>query len=159
MNKKILLAAVLSIFFITANAQVDVKTKKKENVQQTSNSRTGSRTLGNGKRGGTNTERITNIKADRTELYSQVVKRYGKWEGYGKPLTINEASHLRWYYKLTFTGNSKYPSRIQAYDGYHRLTTNHSIGTYLVNQNSDNDQEADSTWVAKLGTVAQWDCV
>ncbi|MBR4925107.1 MAG: hypothetical protein IKZ61_05060 [Prevotella sp.] len=159
MRKKILLAAVLSIFFITANAQVDVKTKKKENVQQTSNSRTGSRTLGNGKRGGTNTERITNIKADRTELYSQVVKRYGKWEGYGKPLTMNEASHLRWYYKLTFTGNSKYPSRIQAYDGYHRLTTNHSIGTYLVNQNSDNDQEADSTWVAKLGTVAQWDFV
>lgn len=92
-------------------------------------------------------------------LYSKLVKRYGRWEGYGKPISKDFASHLDCYYRLTFLNDNKYPSRMEAYDGYHHLTTNHNIGTYLVNQNSETDKGADSIWVEMLKNVCQWDFV
>ena len=96
---------------------------------------------------------------ERVLLYSKLVKRYGRWEGYGKPISKEFASHLDCYYSLTFTNGSKYPSRMEAYDGYHNLTTNHNIGTYLVNQNNDTDKGADSVWVEMLKNVCQWDFI
>ena len=149
------------IFFLTfciiVNAQVELKTKKTGNVQEKQEEKNTER--GRGGRGGFIVDTIESIKSDRVELYSNVIKRYGRWEGYGKPISTEYASHLECYYKLTFKGKSNYPIRMQAYDGYHQLTRNHSIGTYLVNPNSETDKDADSIWVEKLKNVAQWDFV
>lgn len=160
MNIRVFLTLVMGAFILTANAQVDIKTKKKENTQQSpkEGDAVGDDLESRGGRGGVKTERMQAIKATRTELYSRVVKRYGRWEGYGKPITKEYASHLRVYFKLTFAGSDKYPTRLQSFDGYHRLTTNHNIGTYL-SSGSDKDQGADSIWAEKLKTVCQWDFV
>ena len=104
-------------------------------------------------------EKIKDIKPDRVVLYEKVVKRFGRWEGYGKPITIERASHLQCYYKMTYSGGSKYPVRLQAYNGYHKLTTNHSIGTYLVAPGDEHDSGSDSIWAEKLKTITQWDFI
>lgn len=158
MNNRGFFLFLFITFGIVANAQVDLKTKKTGSVQQKQEERVNDDKIGRGGRGGIIVEKIKQIKADRVELYSNVIKRFGRWEGYGRPISLDYASHLRFYYKLTFTGNSKYPNRMQAYDGYHQLTTN-TLGTYLVDQTSEKDKDADSIWINKLKTVAQWDFV
>ena len=159
MGNRIFCTIAFIVVSLIANAQVELKTKKIGSIQQKQEERTNSDKKGHGGRGGVIIERIKNLKADRVELYSNVIKRFGRWEGYGKPISLDYASHLRYYYKLTFIGNSKHPNRMQAYDGYHQLTSNHTIGTYLVDQTSDKDEDADSIWINKLKNVAQWDFV
>ena len=112
--------------------------------------------------GGGTTEtppQIETIIPDRIERYAEVVKRYGRWEGYGRKLTEEQASHLTYYYRLTYVAGAKYPSQMEALDGYHKLTTGHGIGTYLANQNDNNDKTVDKAWQKKLGTVCQWDFI
>lgn len=159
MGNRFLYTIMFIVVSLIANAQVELKTKKIGSIQQKQEERTNSDKKGHGGRGGVIIERIKNLKADRVELYSNVIKRFGRWEGYGKPISLDYASHLRHYYKLTFIGNSKHPNRMQAYDGYHQLTNDHTIGTYLVDQTSDKDKDADSIWIDKLKNVAQWDFV
>lgn len=154
-----LLAVMLLCCAQAAFGQVDLKIKKQQNVQN----KVEASSILSGRGAGSNAGRpavkkISQVKADRELLYAKVVKRYGRWEGYGKPVSREYASHLECYFKLTYTGGSKYPARMQAYDGYHRLTTNHGITTYLVNPNSIDDG-ADSLWAEKLATVTQWDFV
>lgn len=103
--------------------------------------------------------KIEAIRKGEKRLYAKLVKRYGRWEGYGKPISKDFASHMSCYYRLTYLNGGKYPARIEALDGYHQLTTNHGIGTYLVNQFSDTDKGADKQWVEKLQSVCQWDFV
>ncbi len=104
-------------------------------------------------------EQMDTIIPDRIERYAEVVKRYGRWEGYGRKLTEDQASHLTYYYQLTYVAGSKYPARMEALDGYHKLTVDHNIGTYLANQNDENDKTVDKAWQEKLGTVCQWDFI
>ena len=103
--------------------------------------------------------KMDTIKKGKVRLYAKLVKRYGKFEGYGKPISKDFASHMSYYYRLTYLDGSKYPARIEALDGYHQLTTDHGMGTYLVNQYSDTDKGADKQWVEKLQSVCQWDFV
>lgn len=156
--------AFLLLFTCVLHASADDVTLKMkrdnvQNKQEVSQDDTSIGRGGRGGRGGTTTGGMEEIKADRTELYSQVIKRYGRWEGYGKPITKEYASHLPCYFMLTFTGSSKYPIRMQAYNGYHKLTTDHGLGTYLVDKNGETDTDADSTWIEKLKTITQWDFV
>lgn len=103
--------------------------------------------------------KIEAIRKGEKRLYAKLVKRYGRWEGYGKPISKDFASHMSCYYRLTYLDGGKYPARIEALDGYHQLTTNHDMGTYLVNQFSETDKGADKEWVEKLKLVCQWDFV
>ena len=103
--------------------------------------------------------KIEAIRKGEERLYAKLVKRYGRWEGYGKPISKDFASHTSYYYRLTYLDGGKYPARIEALDGYHQLSANHDMGTYLVNQFSETDKGADKEWVEKLKSVCQWDFV
>ena len=103
--------------------------------------------------------KIEAIRKGEKRLYAKLVKRYGRWEGYGKPISKDFASHTSCYYRLTYLDGGKYPARVEALDGYHQLTTSHDMGTYLVDQFSDTDKGADKEWVEKLKSVCQWDFV
>ena len=156
MKTRLLILSLLAAAVLTAHAQVELKMKKRDGLQQ--QKKTGDGPLSGGGRRDNSGERMGKIKADREVLYADAVKRYGRWEGYGKPISKEYASHLRSYFKFTYVKGAKYPTRLQAYDGYHNLTTNHSIRTYLNKGDSD-DQSADSLWTEKLNSVVQWDFV
>lgn len=93
------------------------------------------------------------------EYYGILIKKRGHFEG-REQLTKEVASHRSYYYKLTKKGKgAKYFSKIFAMNGYHKLTTNHTMGAYLLNQFDDDDLEADSTMKDKLKTVCWWEMV
>lgn len=92
-------------------------------------------------------------------MYLHVVKQHGWWRGIGKPLTKEEARHATVYYKLSNKNSKGHWTKIQACDGYGNLTTNHKIGTYLVDPNNDYDMAADSLWRERIRTVCQWESI
>ena len=121
MKTRLLILSLLAAAVLTAHAQVELKMKKRDGLQQ--QKKTGDGPLSGGGRRDDSGERMGKIKADREVLYADAVKRYGRWEGYGKPISKEYASHLRCYFKFTYVKGAKYPTRLQAYDGYHNLTT------------------------------------
>ena len=155
MKTRLLLAFLTIAFIVEANAQgldrSSFLTGRSKKAEKTTTDNIF--TSGHTKPG----ETITKIEPDRVQRYAKVVKRYGRWEGYGKELTEKQASHLHRYFRLTYVAGAKYPARMEVLDGYHKLTTNHSIGTYLANHDDDDDTTIDSLWKEKLSTVCQWD--
>ncbi len=105
------------------------------------------------------TKREHNKIKKEPELYARIIKQYGWFKGYGKPLTKEEASHLTFYFRLSEMNEAGHWTKIEAFDGYHRLTSNHSMATYLVNQYDDNDSGADELWKERLKTICQWELV
>ena len=91
------------------------------------------------------------------ECYSNIVKQNGWFRGVDKPISLSSASHSQVYYKFSNMNDVGHWTRMQAFNGYHKLTTNHSIGTYLVNQFDESDHNLDKEWKEKLKTVCQWE--
>ncbi|MGM9841862.1 MAG: hypothetical protein ACI31D_06645 [Candidatus Limisoma sp.] len=106
--------------------------------------------------GGATTRGIDKKNRPNSAYYSNVVKRNGWFEGVGKPLTRETASHLFSYYKLSQKNSAGHWTLMEAYDGLGRLTTYHNIGTFLVNQFNDDDKGANAAWREKLRTVCKW---
>lgn len=97
--------------------------------------------------------------AEQEAYYAQVIKRSGWFEGYRK-LNREEASHLSCYYRLSKTGSAtEHWTRLEAYDGYHKLTSDHSIRTPLLNQFDDDDEGANEQLKERLKTVCQWEMI
>lgn len=88
--------------------------------------------------------------------YAKIVKKHGWWIGVGKKLTLKEASHLNYYFKLSKKNQAGNWTYIEAFDGYGNPTTYHNIGTYLANQYDDEDKGLNSDWRDKLQTVCKW---
>jgi hypothetical protein len=104
------------------------------------------------------------------DKYAKITKCNGFFEG-RRALTDKEASYLNCYYKLTREGvynsfndllkRKKKPyNKIYALNGYGNLTTNHTIGTYLINQWDDEDTiGVEPEAKEELGKVCQWEFI
>ena len=104
--------------------------------------------------------RITTEVVDSSyAYYSNFVKQNGWIHGIDNPLTKTQASHRQVYYKFSNKNKAGNWTRMQAYDGFHRLTCEHNVGTYLVNQFDISDGNVDETWRNKLKTVCQWEFI
>ena len=91
--------------------------------------------------------------------YGIVIKKNGWFEGLEK-LSESEASYRNHHFVLKKHGRwAKHPYAMEVRDGYGKLTTNHNIGTYILNQYDDTDQGADKKMVEKLKTVCQWEFI
>lgn len=106
----------------------------------------------------------TTIKADISSTkdsvyYLNVTKCHGWPEGIGKPLKKEELSHIPVYYKLSNKNKHGKWTFMRAYNAYGNLTTNHSWGAYILNQNDESDTGANADWVEKLKTVCQWEYI
>lgn len=91
--------------------------------------------------------------------YSNFVKKNGWLHGIDKPLTKIQASHQQVYYKFSNKNKAGKWTKMQAYNGFHRLTCEHNVGTYLVNQFDISDSNVDEAWRNKLKTVCQWEFI
>lgn len=96
-------------------------------------------------------------------LFAIKVKRYAKvikentWIRGLNPLSKHEASYLAHHYVFYETGRwAEHADSIEARNGYGELTSEHSMGTYLVNQFDDTDNKADQQIVTNLKTVVKW---
>lgn len=92
-------------------------------------------------------------------FYLNVTKCNGWPEGVGKPLKKEELSHIPVYYKLSNKNKHGKWTFMRAYDAYGNLTTNHSWGAYIMNQNDEYDTGANTEWMEKLKTVCQWEYI
>lgn len=91
--------------------------------------------------------------------YGIVVKKNGWFEGLEK-LSESEASYRDCHFVLKKHGRwAKHPYAMEARDGYGKLTANHNMGAYILNQYDDTDKGADQKMVEKLKTVCQWEFV
>ena len=88
--------------------------------------------------------------------FLNVTKKNGWYIGVGKQLPENELVHIPSYYKLSLKNKKGNWTFMQAYNSYGSLATNHSIGTYLVNPNSEFDTNGNNDIVEQLKTVCQW---
>ena len=91
--------------------------------------------------------------------YSYLIKRNGWFEGLNE-LSIEQASHYDTHYVLKYKGRmARHPYAMEARNGYGRLTTNHGVAPYILNQFDETDAGADSVMIEKLKTVCQWEFV
>lgn len=91
--------------------------------------------------------------------YGEIVKKYG-WMVGVEELSKEQAMHRGTHYLFIRKGRwSKYAYRIEARDGYDKLTTEHTMGAYILNQYDDSDTGADKEMKEKLGRVCQWELV
>lgn len=104
--------------------------------------------------------KVKEIKSNKDSVfYLNVTKRNGWPEGIGKPLKREELSHIPVYYVLSNKNSAGKWTFMRAYDAYGNLTTNHSWGAYIMNQNDEYDTGANADWVEKLKTVCQWEYI
>lgn len=96
-------------------------------------------------------------------LFDVKVKRYASvtkkttWMTGVQKLSKDEASYLNCYYVFYQTGRwAKHPDSIEVRNGYGELTSEHNMGTYLVNQWDDTDCAADKKIVEDLKSVVKW---
>lgn len=99
------------------------------------------------------------VSSNDSIYYLHVTKRYGWPEGIGKPLKKEELSHIPVYYVLSNKNKKGKWTFMRAYDAYGNLTTNHTWGAYIMNQNNEYDTGANADWVEKLKTVCQWEYI
>ena len=100
------------------------------------------------------------IKSSKDSVfYLNVTKRNGWPEGIGKPLKREELSHIPVYFVLSNRNEAGKWTFMRAYNAYGNLTTNHSWGAYIMNQNDEYDTGANADWVEKLKTVCQWEYI
>ena len=91
--------------------------------------------------------------------YGIVIKKNGWFEGLEK-ISESEASYRDCHFVLKKHGRwAKHPYAMEARDGYGKLTVNHNMGAYILNQYDDTDKGADQKMVEKLKTVCQWEFV
>lgn len=91
--------------------------------------------------------------------YEAVVKNDGWFVGRGE-LSLEEASYRTTYYVLFKKGRwARHAYKIEARDGYGRLTINHSLAPYILNQFDDSDKGADEDMRQILLTVCQWEMI
>lgn len=91
--------------------------------------------------------------------YSNIVKKHGWMVGVGEAMTLEEASHLNCYYKLSLKNNAGNWTCIEALDGCGNLTTSHSMVTYLINHYRDDDPGANAEITSALSTVCKWEFI
>lgn len=92
----------------------------------------------------------------KVERYAKVTKEF-TWIKGVKPLSEHEASYLNYHYVFYKKGRwAEHADSIEARNGYGELTTEHNMGTYLVNQFDDTDNKADQQIVNNLKTVVKW---
>jgi hypothetical protein len=91
--------------------------------------------------------------------YAKIVKKHGWWVGVGKKLTLKDASHLNYYFKLSKKNQAGNWTFIEAFNGYGHPTAYHDIVTYIVNQYDDEDLGANTEWKDKILTVCKWEIV
>jgi hypothetical protein len=94
---------------------------------------------------------------EQVARYRVFIKQNGWFVGKFK-LTEEQASHCQTYYRFSKKGSkTKHWTKMQAMDGYHRLTTNHNYSTYLLSQRDDTDTTGNKEMQEKLQTVCQWE--
>lgn len=87
-------------------------------------------------------------------LYRNVVRRYSWLEGVGEPISLETASHLPYYYRLSMKNAAGHWLLVEALHG-NKLTTAHPFTPYILNKTYD----ADSTtmdWIEQLKRVGWW---
>lgn len=91
--------------------------------------------------------------------YGIIVKQYGCFKGL-EVLSKEEASYRSYHYVLKRKGRwSNHPYLMEARDGYGKLTGNHSMGAYILNQYDYTDKGADNEMMEKLKAICQWEMV
>lgn len=100
------------------------------------------------------------IKSSKDSVfYLKITKRNGWPEGIGKPLEREQLSQIPVYFVLSNKNEAGKWTFMRAYNAYGNLTTNHSWGAYILNQNDEYDTGANADWVEKLKTVCQWEYI
>lgn len=93
-------------------------------------------------------------KAD-TAYFRDVVRKYGWMEGLGNPITLNTAHHLPYYYRMSMKNAKGHWQHVEAMHA-DSMTTNHPIGTYIIDKGQTDDALANKEWLELLNTVTQW---
>ena len=94
------------------------------------------------------------VKAD-TAYYRAVVRKYGWMEGLGDPITLSTARHLPYYYRMSMKNAKGHWQHVEAMHA-DTMTTNHPIGTYIIDKGQTDDVLANKEWIELLNTVTQW---
>ena len=94
------------------------------------------------------------IKAD-TLYYRDIVRKYGWLEGLGSPIPLSTARHLPYYYRMSMRNSMGHWQHVEAMHG-NSMTTNHPIGTYIIDKLQTDDAQANKEWVELLNSVTQW---
>ena len=161
MKPQRLFILMLSMLALTANAQFDLKMRKSQKAESGSinsslkpdknkfSSNSFNKT-GNG-RMAPGTKKVIADSA----YYRDFVKRNGWFEGRGKRLTLEEASHLSCYYKFSKKNSAGNWTLMQAYNAYGQLTTQHGYSAYILNQFDDKDAGANKEWKEKMQSMCQ----
>lgn len=91
--------------------------------------------------------------------YGIIIKQHGWYKGLEK-LSKEKASYRPFHYVLKKKGRwTKHAYRMEARNGYDKLTINHNFGAYILNQYDFTDKGADAKMAEKLKTVCQWETV
>ncbi|MDR1459044.1 MAG: hypothetical protein LBI60_02385, partial [Bacteroidales bacterium] len=94
---------------------------------------------------------------EQVARYRGFFKQNGWFVGKFK-LTEEQASHCQTYYRFSKKGSkTKHWTKMQAIDGYHRLTTYHDCSTYLLSQYDDTDTTGNKEMRDKLRKICQWE--
>lgn len=97
---------------------------------------------------------LIDVKVSR---YAQIIKENTWMAGFNK-ISAEEATHRPYHYVFYKKGRfTRHPFAVEARDAYGRLTSSHSMSTYLVNHNDDTDDSADEDIMERLGTVVRWE--
>ena len=99
---------------------------------------------------------------DIEKRYGIVVKKNGWFKGI-EPISKEEASCRPVHYVLKYHGQKDYkknhPYAMEARDGYDKLTTNHRLQTYILDQEDETDTIANPEMVEKLKTICKWEFI
>lgn len=93
---------------------------------------------------------------DIEKHYGFVIKRNGWYEGL-EEISVSEASFRNCHYVLKYHGRwDDHPYAMEARDGYGKLTIEHDVKNYIVDQYEESDTGVDSIMLEELKTVCQW---
>lgn len=93
----------------------------------------------------------------KPEMYAKVIKQFGWFKGYGKPLTPEEARHHSLVYRFSNMNKAGNWTKMEALDAYGDLTTKHRMMPYLYNANDATDSGGNKDWADKLQSVCYWE--
>lgn len=95
-------------------------------------------------------------KENEYAYYLHVTKKYGWYVGIGHPLKEEDITHIPTYYKLSGKDENGNWIYLQAMNSYGNLTNNHEISTYIVNPNSNINNNGNKEINETLKSVCQW---
>lgn len=93
----------------------------------------------------------------KPEMYAKVVKQFGWFKGYGKPLTTEEARHHSLVYRFSNMNKAGNWTKMEALDAYGDLSTGHGMMPYLYNAYDDTDSGGNQEWADKLKSACYWE--